>query len=275
MKEYNVKVTIRNNLLLNALKEAGYETQSDFARAAGLRVTEVNSLVGLRKAPILQSGEFSPVAKEVMEVLGACPTDLWTPEQLTMELKNNSSSFNVEYKDLESLALSGRGMSGEITNDPVEVVNKKLIADHVDKTLKTLTFKEQQVICKRFGIREDVMQLEEIGKTMGLTKERVRQIEAKALRKLRNPERGLWEIAYPTSQEEKIISEKIAQGYADRAIEKMQNAAEERHRLMQIYNKKAYVEGDESWLDYVKREDPELFEKMRNRIEEIVQDNNE
>jgi len=44
---------------------------------------------------------------------------------------------------------------------------------------------------------------------------------------------------------------------------------------MQIYNKKAYVEGDESWLDYVKREDPELFEKMRNRIEEIVQDNNE
>jgi RNA polymerase primary sigma factor len=275
MKEYNVKVTIRNNLLLTAMKEAGYETQSDFARAAGLHVTHVNAIVGLRKAPILQSGEFSPAAKEIMEVLGACPTDLWTLEQLTMELKNNSSTFNVEYKDLESLALSGRGMSGEITNDPVEAVNKKLIADHVDKTLKTLTFKEQQVICKRFGIREDVMQLEEIGKSMGITKERARQIEAKALRKLRNPELGLWDVAYPVSQEEKIIQKKMHQRSSDESIERMQNAAEERRRLMQIYDKKAYVEGDESWLDYVKREDPELFEKMRGRIEKIMQHNDE
>jgi RNA polymerase sigma factor (sigma-70 family) len=275
MKEYNVKVTIRNNLLLTAMKEAGYETQSDFARAAGLRVTDVNAIVGLRRAPILQSGEFSPAAKEIMEVLGACPTDLWTPEQLTMELKNNSSTFNVEYKDLESLALSGRGMAGEVLLDPADIVDKKLIADHVNKTLDGLTYNEKQVIFKRFSIGEDYMTLEQIAESMGISRERARQIEAKALRKLRNPERGLWEIAYPASQEEKIIKEKMYQRSADESIERMQNAAEERHRLMQIYNKKAYVEGDESWLDYVKREDPELFEKMRGRIEEIMQDNDE
>lgn len=284
MKEYNVKVTVRNNLLLTAMNEAGYATQSDFARASGIKVTDINAMIGLRKAPILQSGEFSPVAKEIMEVLGACPTDLWTPEQLTMALKQNSSTFNVEFKDLESLSFYGRAIGGEISGDPEEIVNSKLIADQVDKTLKQLTPREQEVISKRFGIREKEMSLEEIAQSMDLSKERVRQIEAKALRKLREPARGMHDLVYPKTQEDAIISTKMREEGIKTAIEEFEKGREERYQ-QRLLKQEKYEEQrilvnkllaeeyrTKSWVDYVKREDPELYEKMRGRVENILKE---
>jgi RNA polymerase primary sigma factor len=57
----------------------------------------------------------------------------------------------------------------------------------MDEVRKTLTYKEQQLIGMRF---DDDKSLEQIGKELGITKERVRHIEAKALRKMRHPNRS-------------------------------------------------------------------------------------
>ncbi len=64
------------------------------------------------------------------------------------------------------------------------------MSDHIQKVLKTLTPKERQVIMMRFGIGVDRDHtLEEVGRHLNITRERVRQIEAKALRKLKHPSR--------------------------------------------------------------------------------------
>ena len=65
-----------------------------------------------------------------------------------------------------------------------------MLRDHIDALLGDLKERERQVIELRFGLRDGHPRtLEEVGKEFNVTRERIRQIEAKALRKLRNPVR--------------------------------------------------------------------------------------
>jgi RNA polymerase primary sigma factor len=74
---------------------------------------------------------------------------------------------------------------------PVEETNKELLREQVRKSLSSLSEREQKVLALRFGLGGgDSYTLEEVGDKIGVTRERVRQIEAKALRKLRHPTRS-------------------------------------------------------------------------------------
>jgi len=74
---------------------------------------------------------------------------------------------------------------------PMEAVANLNLADQTRKMLSTLTPREEKVLRKRFGIGEKTDHtLEEVGKDFEVTRERIRQIEAKALRKLRHPSRS-------------------------------------------------------------------------------------
>lgn len=78
----------------------------------------------------------------------------------------------------------------EMTISPVDAASKKLLKDHLEEVLKTLSDREAKVLRLRFGLEGDKqMTLEEVGKVFGVTRERIRQIEAKALRKLKHPSR--------------------------------------------------------------------------------------
>ena len=66
-----------------------------------------------------------------------------------------------------------------------------LLREDLEEVLKTLTEREQKVLCLRFGLEDGrARTLEEVGKEFNVTRERIRQIEAKALRKLRHPSRS-------------------------------------------------------------------------------------
>ena len=69
MKAYRVKVSVRNNLLLNAIEKAGYKSVTKFERSAGIAIGRANCLVAMRDSPIQQTGEFSKIAKLMMEAL--------------------------------------------------------------------------------------------------------------------------------------------------------------------------------------------------------------
>ena len=66
-----------------------------------------------------------------------------------------------------------------------------LLKEQLDEVLKTLTPREAKVLSLRFGLKDgNPKTLEEVGKEFNVTRERIRQIEAKALRKLRHPSRS-------------------------------------------------------------------------------------
>lgn len=190
MDEYRVKITVRNNLLMTAIEEAGYKSQTDFARAIGSTATKVNALVAMREPPLNMNGEFSEVAKLVMEALGACPTDLWTEQQLTLQLRKNSTNMNMGANTLR-LMMSDPNDPALLENDIDDMgLFREELKDVMTDMLDSMTPREAKVLRLRFGIGCEEHTLEDAAKVFGCTRERVRQIEARALRKMRHPSRS-------------------------------------------------------------------------------------
>jgi len=190
MREYRVKVTVRNNLLLSAIEEAGFKSQAEFARSADMTMSQVNNLVGMREAPINSEGSFTPAAKKFMEVLGACPLDLWTEEQLTMELRRNTVEKELS-KEAVMMALEMNCQSLVGFESCEDNLNKEDFKRTMNHYLDSLLPRERKVLRLRFGLdTDDEKSLEEIGDMFDLSRTRIQQIESQALRHMRHPSRS-------------------------------------------------------------------------------------
>ena len=192
---YRVKITVRNNLLLTAIEQAGYRFVAEFAREIGYTATRVGDLIGLREAPIKKDGNFTDMAKKIMEVLGAAPSDLWTVEQLNMRLEKNVWEDQYTTDAVKSILGSNvaqlEGAVYEGVEKPEDQLNKKDLKDMLLQGLESITPREKKVLLLRFGLNQGREHtLEEAAQVMNITRERVRQIEAKALRKMRDPSRS-------------------------------------------------------------------------------------
>ncbi len=74
---------------------------------------------------------------------------------------------------------------------PADAASYQLLKEQIDEVLDSLTEREKRVLQLRFGLEDGRSRtLEEVGREFGVTRERIRQIEAKALRKLRHPSRS-------------------------------------------------------------------------------------
>ena len=85
----------------------------------------------------------------------------------------------------------GDFIKDESNMSPEEYATNEMLKDEISDVLLTLTEREEKVIRLRFGLEDGKSRtLEEVGQLFGVTRERIRQIEAKALRKLRHPSRS-------------------------------------------------------------------------------------
>ncbi len=85
----------------------------------------------------------------------------------------------------------GDFIEDEGAESPVTAVTHEMLKDKIDKVLQTLTYREREIIKLRYGIGDGyTYTLEEVGRLFNVTRERVRQIEAKAVRKLQHPVRA-------------------------------------------------------------------------------------
>ena len=187
MKAYRIKVAVKNNLLLSAIEAAGFKSIAEFERSAELRNGAVRDLVAMRDCPIGQTGEFGRVAKVVMEVLGAAPTDLWTPEQLMLKLRTNIGWREVDM-DIGQFQALARQQGEQIAAlpSPEDALLKIETARVVNDLLANRTKPNEEKVL-RGRMSDEEMTLEDMGKKLGVSRERVRQIEKSGLRRLLQP----------------------------------------------------------------------------------------
>jgi len=125
-----------------------------------------------------------------MEILGAAPSDLWTPEQLELQLTKYSVERIVGQAELNAALGMNQGelISFETPEDTVYAKDKQRV---INETLDSLPPRERKVLELRMGLNgADPQTLEEIAGMFGIHRERVRQIEGSALHKLRHPSRA-------------------------------------------------------------------------------------
>ncbi|WP_315166093.1 sigma-70 family RNA polymerase sigma factor [Metaclostridioides mangenotii] len=124
----------------------------------------------------------------VEELADYCDMDV---DKVTEVLNNNKNIISLDspIKDDDDGSLVEFIPSDDTLNDIViDEVEKHNLQEKIDEVLSFLTDQEEEVLRSRFGLGEsEPKTLEEIGKIFGVTRERIRQIEAKALRKLRHP----------------------------------------------------------------------------------------
>lgn len=174
--EYAVKVTVRNNLILRRMKKLGIKSQAELAKQSGLGPQIVGTLIGLKKRPVsAYTGEWLDCAFALSSALQTEPEELWTEKQRGMALGRNSREVSMSEDAVAQLA-SGNGTE--------QMVQKVLTSERVAKTLQVLTPRQQDIIHRRFFEEET---LDEVAIHHGVHRERIRQIEAKALRKLKHP----------------------------------------------------------------------------------------
>jgi len=179
--EYAVKVSVRNALILRQMKKLGIKSQTELAMISGLQQMTVSSLIRLLRAPKSKiTGDWTDAAFALSSALRVEPEELWTETQQGMALKKNSYQFDASEEQIQQL-------SSDV--NPYRLAFDSERSDYVKKALSTLTPREEFVIRKRFFDGET---LKEVGsKIGGVQQERVRQIEAKALRKLKHPAKEL------------------------------------------------------------------------------------
>lgn len=103
-----------------------------------------------------------------------------------MKIKQDISSLDATIRDDEEDSVLGDFIEDEDTPSPEDSATTQLLKEHVNEMLSYLTPREQKILRMRFGLEDGKTHtLEEVGQEFGVTRERIRQIEAKALAKLR------------------------------------------------------------------------------------------
>jgi len=137
------------------------------------------------------------MTRQLYQELGREPTSDIIGERLNMaaERVNELLIWAEKVFSLDApLSEEEENTLGDIIEDtrergPVELTDQRLLREEIRKVLNQLTIRERQVIELRFGLLDDHDHtLEEVGKKLKVTRERVRQIEERAIRKLRHPQ---------------------------------------------------------------------------------------
>jgi RNA polymerase primary sigma factor len=170
------------------IRQAITRAIADQARTIRIPVHMVETIhkVSRTARQLLQELGREPTTDEIAEKLGI------TPEKVReiMKIAQDPVSLETPIGEEEDSHL-GDFIPDEDSPAPAEAASQSMLREQLIEVLRTLTPREEHVIKLRFGLYDGRCRtLEEVGKEFRITRERIRQIEAKALRKLRHPSRA-------------------------------------------------------------------------------------
>ena len=148
-------------------------------------VETINRLIKISRQLLQELGR-DPTVEEIAHEMGL------TPEKVREVIKISQEPISLETPiGEEEDSHLGDFIEDQEAIAPAEAASVMLLKEKMADVLKNLTDRERKVLVLRFGLEDGHQRtLEEVGQEFGVTRERIRQIEAKALRKLRHPSRG-------------------------------------------------------------------------------------
>ena len=131
------------------------------------------------------------VSRQLLQELGREPLPEEIAKELDMPVERVREILKISQEPVSLETPIGDFIQDDNVPVPAEAAAQTLLKEQLDEVLDTLTEREQKVLRLRFGMNDGrARTLEEVGKEFDVTRERIRQIEAKALRKLRHPSRS-------------------------------------------------------------------------------------
>ena len=176
------------------IRQAITRAIADQARTIRIPVHMVETISFFHRASRSLLGDLGrePTIEEIAEAMSRGQEVIVTPARVREILKISQVPVSLE----TPIGEEGDAHLGDFIEDrgavaPAEAATNQLLKEQVAAVLNSLTGRERRVLQLRFGLEDDrARTLEEVGKEFNVTRERIRQIEAKALRKLRHPSRS-------------------------------------------------------------------------------------
>jgi RNA polymerase sigma factor RpoD, C-terminal domain/RNA polymerase sigma factor, sigma-70 family len=154
-------------------------------------VETINRFVRVSRTLLQELGR-EPTIEEIAEAMSKGQEVVVTPEKVREIIKVSQEPVSLD----KPMGEEEDSRLGDFIEDrgaiaPAEAASDQLLKEQVEAVLDSLTGRERRVLQLRFGLEDGrARTLEEVGKEFNVTRERIRQIEAKALRKLRHPSRS-------------------------------------------------------------------------------------
>lgn len=192
--EVAVTAKIRNKALYLAVEKMG--SASTLARHLGVSAVTVGKWLNMQDTPTLTSKWREYWEDKIGDKLFALTFK--TLDEIFPEELRSDKAFLKQKKEITKFIecdvaqLSEAGFVPKQIESAESHIDKLEFRQLINETLETLTPREEKVIKMRFGLNKDgrEYQLDEIARYFGVTRERIRQIEAKALKQLRHPNRS-------------------------------------------------------------------------------------
>lgn len=171
------------------IRQAILKAISEKTKMIRLPLNRVNELMQIEKArKELSGGKSEEELREVAEMVYMEPEQVKELLAISRDLLSLDSTIRFDSSDSTTI--------GDIVEDgryesPEEVAVYENMKDEIDEVMQTLTERERDVLAYRFGLNgKPSMSLKEVGDVFNLTKERIRQIEKKAIKRLQHPSRS-------------------------------------------------------------------------------------
>jgi len=177
MKDYEIQIAVKNAPLLNMMRENGYETAAELSRACGVSQNSIGGMLNLKNPLYTKHGQVNATAQKIADFFKVLPDMLYPEGQHFEGLNKNKASVQVEAEQMFAL-------TNMAETDPEMLLEHDQMIAATNEMINGLTWRQQKVLKMRF-VEEKT--LEECSQELSVTRERIRQIEQKALRIMRHP----------------------------------------------------------------------------------------
>ncbi|MBI3820058.1 MAG: RNA polymerase sigma factor RpoD [Planctomycetes bacterium] len=170
------------------IRQAITRSIADQARTIRIPVHMIETMSKLRNVAkkLLQAKGREPTVEEIAEAAGISMEEA----KRVMKISKHPISLDRPIGDSDD-SYFGDFIEDESAENPVQAAAHEMLKDRIEDVLNSLTFREREILKLRYGIGDGyTYTLEEVGRIFRVTRERVRQIEAKAVRKLQHPIRS-------------------------------------------------------------------------------------